>query len=89
MGRVCKYCGQPVWFIQMQSGSSIPCDEQPVAYVPGAGNRVYIAEDGTYVHGRNWTKKDGRPREFGYISHFTTCRKMERRKRKKDEDRSD
>lgn len=83
MSRTCKGCGQPIWFIQMQTGGSMPVNEQPVAYIPGGGNRVYITEDGTYVHGRDWTRKDGTPREFGYISHFSTCPKAEEFRRNK------
>ena len=83
----CKACGAWIWFVQMKTGSSMPVNEQPVAYVPGAGNRVYITEDGSYVHGRDWNKSDGPPREFGYISHFTTCPKAEEFRRRKRESR--
>ena len=84
MGRTCRACGQPIWFIQMTTGSMMPVNEQPVAYVPGDGKRVYITEDGNYVHGRDWNKSDGKPREFGYISHFSVCPKADEfRKRKK------
>lgn len=90
MGRTCRACGQPIWFIQMTTGSMMPVNEQPVAYVPGDGKRVYITEDGNYVHGRDWNKSDGKPREFGYISHFSVCPKADEfRKKKKHEDRAD
>lgn len=39
---VCKACGKPIWFIQMRTGVAMPVDEQPVAFVPGAGKRKYI-----------------------------------------------
>ena len=81
---VCKACGKPIWFIQMRTGVAMPVDEQPVAFVPGAGKRKYITEDGAVVEGRDWKQGDETPKDFGYISHFATCPKAEqfRRKRK-------
>lgn len=81
---VCKACGAGIWFITMKSGVAMPVNENPVPFIPGAGKRKYIVEDGSVIEGKDWHKGDEGPMGFGYISHFATCPKAEQfRKRGK------
>lgn len=69
----CRSCGEKIIFIQTPSGSSMPCNAEPVYYkaTPGAKGRV-VTPTGDVVAAIIDVPPevaDG----IGYISHFASC----------------
>ena len=78
---ICKGCGAEIFFIRTKLGKSMPVDEKPVPYFKGTEAKI-VTYDGDVVIGN----LDG-PEEdfigFGRISHFATCPKANKFRRKK------
>lgn len=77
----CKSCGRPLRFIKTRTGKSMPCDWEPVRFVPDLnGENVYVQEDGTVLRGALPLPQDSDV-ETGYVSHFATCPEADRFRR--------
>lgn len=78
---ICKGCGAEIFWIKTRYGKSMPVDEKPVPYFKGDNAKI-VTDDGDVVRGN----LDG-PEEdfigFGYISHFATCPKAGKFRRKR------
>ena len=63
-----------------QNGKSMPVDEKPVPYYEGNSAKI-VLEDGTVVSG-DLDGPEEAFRGFGYVSHFATCPKAGKFRRK-------
>lgn len=67
----CKSCGAEIIWIKTRNGKNMPCDAEPVYYLPDPdGKEVIVTSGGTVTHG---FLSDMRIAETGYRSHFATC----------------
>jgi hypothetical protein len=73
----CKACGAEIWWIRTENGKDMPVNEQPIPFVPGAGPRTYITEEGRTMRGRDWRTRDPYRYELGYVPHWVTCPKAD------------
>ena len=69
----CKWCGQPIVFLETWKGTKMPVDQEPVRYVPGGGPEAFITPEGRTDRGRE--RKDGQAE--GYVPHRVTCKNAE------------
>lgn len=72
----CKYCGEEILFIGIQSGKKMPCDPEliPFWWAP-EGEETFVTQNGELVRG----SRDGEPEEVtdvGYIPHECTGKKV-------------
>lgn len=78
----CKGCGASIVWIGMPSGKSMPCDASPVYYKMNAkGKDKIVTPNGMVITCdvvTNPSKADG----YGYKSHFATCTKSDRFRKK-------
>ena len=82
--QTCRACGRRIIFIKTLKGKTMPCDAEPVKFVPDvAGNNKYVLADGLLINGVIPMPGDTDVHE-GYVSHFATCPSAEsfRKKRK-------
>ena len=77
---ICKGCGAEISWIRTKNGKSIPVDEKPVPYYEGNSAKI-VLEDGTVVSG-DLDGPEEAFRGFGYVSHFATCPKAGKFRRK-------
>ena len=74
----CKGCGAEIIWIKTKRGKSMPVDEKPVPYYKGTKDKI-VTEDGDVIScDLNGTEFLG----FGYVSHFVTCPKADRFRRR-------
>ena len=77
----CRGCGARIVWIRTLAGKSMPCDAQPVAFMPsGTGGQMVVTPDGRVV--RADVVKGDSSGSLGYISHFATCPKSKDFRRK-------
>ena len=79
----CRACGAGIWWLKTTAGKRMPMSDQPVAFVPGDGKKVFYTEDGVQHHGRRWTQGEDVYHDMGYESHFATCPEAGAFRRKK------
>ena len=64
----CRGCGASIVWIKTKSGKSMPCDAEPVHYVPGGKDRA-VTTSGNVVS-CEIVSGGG---EIGYRPHWATC----------------
>ena len=65
---ICRGCGASIVWIKTKSGKSMPCDAEPVHYVPGGKDRAVTASGN--VVSCEIVSGGG---EIGYRPHWATC----------------
>ena len=76
-----KGCGAEIFWIKTQYGKSMPVDEKLVPYYKGSDVKI-VTEDGRVISGSLEGPEDAF-QGFGYISHFATCPKADKFRRRK------
>lgn len=77
----CGGCGAQVIWIKTKAGKNMPCNPALVDYKAGGKDKIVLTT-GDVVSGTVVSASDG-PDGCGYISHFATCAKADRFRRKK------
>ena len=78
---ICRGCGARIVWIRTTAGTSMPCDAQPVTFRPSeTGGQMVVTPDGRVV--RADVVKGDSSGSLGYISHFATCPKAGKYKKK-------
>ena len=77
----CKGCGAEIVWIRTKLGKSMPVDEKPVPYYKGSKDK--IVTEGGEVISCNLEGSSDEFLGFGYISHFVTCPKADKFRRRK------
>lgn len=79
----CKYCGQQIIWIRTSSGKMMPCNPGLIDYVEVKGGREKIVRmDGAVVAAEIVDGKHFEPDGTGYTSHFATCPKAGKARRR-------
>lgn len=77
----CKSCGAEITWIKTRDGKSMPCDSEPVYFIPDPkGKSLIVTDNGQTVKGDIVDKKVALYSQdekvtvmTGHISHFATC----------------
>lgn len=79
----CRLCGQLVVWVRTKSGKNMPCDLELIDYcIPHdrSGKERFVTPEGEVVAAER--AKGEAADGCGYISHFATCPKASRHRKK-------
>lgn len=70
----CKRCGRRIVWVKTPAGKSMPCDPEPIHFIPAAGGDLQlVTANGVVARGRKPEENEKEISQIGYTSHFATC----------------
>lgn len=79
----CKSCGAEIIWIKTPAGKAMPCNPEPVPFMPLAiGDLQLVTENGYVVRGVRARAGGSMTAIGGYISHFATCPAADKHRRR-------